>query len=309
MTQTRNSKNTYHQGVIILGTPRSGTTLLRRILNTHPNIACPGETNLFSACARFMHSEKIAENIEVGVIAGLEHAGFDRNEVLNRLRDFAFGFHQEHARNKGKPRWAEKTAFDSFYIDEIERLCGNEANFICMIRNGMDFVISMQDLSLKNQTYLHEVHEYIKRYAKPLEAYAHCWRELTSRILDFADAHQENAVLVKYEDLISDPQSTMKTILNLIGEELPEDLIRKAMDNKEDVGLGDWKTYSSEAINSDNTNRAKVLSDSTKSELGLIMNDLLARCGYETTEILPDDNDEDAKRRYELGLLLSSLKP
>ncbi|MCA9663328.1 MAG: sulfotransferase, partial [Myxococcales bacterium] len=31
-------------GIIVLGAPRSGTTLLRRLLDAHPNIACPPET-------------------------------------------------------------------------------------------------------------------------------------------------------------------------------------------------------------------------------------------------------------------------
>src|SRR5262249_42673199 len=111
------AKRPAHDGIIVMGAPRSGTTLLRRILDAHPDIACPGETNLLAACARFLHSETIAEGVDIGVLAGLEFAGFAEDAVLEALREFAFGFHREYAKRQGKPRWACKTAFDVFYWD------------------------------------------------------------------------------------------------------------------------------------------------------------------------------------------------
>ena len=168
------TKSPAHQGIIVLGTPRSGTTLLRRLLDAHPDIACPGETNLLNSAARFMRSEKIAEGVDIGVMSGLRFCGFEEQDVLERLREFVFQFHREHARRAGKPRWAEKTAFDAFYVDEIERLCGDEAFFICMIRHGMDVTCSLKELCDVNGGYLQELHEYVRRH--PL---ARCRRSRT----------------------------------------------------------------------------------------------------------------------------------
>ena len=63
------------QGIVILGMPRSGTTLLRRLLDVHPAICCPPETNLLGAAARFLREETFAGGMAIGVLSGLSFAG------------------------------------------------------------------------------------------------------------------------------------------------------------------------------------------------------------------------------------------
>ncbi|MGH8166798.1 MAG: sulfotransferase family protein, partial [Woeseiaceae bacterium] len=160
-----------YEGTIVIGAPRSGTTLLRRILDGHPDVACPAETNVFSGCGRMLQSETIAEGLDVGMLSGLAFAGFAESAVLEALREFAFEFHRQYARKEGKRRWASKTAFDLFYLDAIEKLCGDHARFICLQRHGLDVACSLKDLCDTNGGYLSELHEYIRRYPSPLEAF------------------------------------------------------------------------------------------------------------------------------------------
>jgi len=298
-----------HEGILILGTPRSGTTLLRRILDAHPNIACPGETSLFSACARFLRSDEIAEGVMIGVRTGLSYAGFSETEVLDRLRELAFSFHREHARRQKKARWAEKTAFDAFHLAEIEELCGDHAFFICVQRHGLDVACSLVELCDKNGGYLPELHEYIKKYPHPLQAFAHTWVDLTTTIRAFAKRHPRNALLVRYEDLVGEPEGTLRTILDFIGEEWTDDLIRSGVKRKENLGLGDWKTYGKDSVENTSVSRWKQLSRTTVSKLGAIVNPTLVECGYEPvpTEAAPA-GDDVARRRYELGLALNAMK-
>ena len=79
------------------------------------------------------------------MLSGLSYAGVEEHEVLQRLRGLAFGLLDEHARREGKPRWAEKTAFDSFYIREIDRIFGDHCDFVCLLRHGLDVAVSMQE--------------------------------------------------------------------------------------------------------------------------------------------------------------------
>ena len=47
--------------VVLLGFPRSGTTLLSRLLDAHPEISCPPETHLLSAASRFLSEQTEVE--------------------------------------------------------------------------------------------------------------------------------------------------------------------------------------------------------------------------------------------------------
>jgi len=300
--------NSKYEGIVIIGTPRSGTTLLRRMINAHPNIACPGETNLFSACARFLHSESIAENVDIGVLSGLGYAGFSEDNILQNLREFAFDFHREYARKQGKPRWAEKTAFDSFYLDAIERLCGDQSYFLCVQRHGLDVACSLQELCDKNGGYLSELHQYIKRYPRPLEAFSHVWVDLTEAIHHFVKRHPKNALLIRYEDLTAEPLATMQSIAEFIGEDWAPQWLDTALQKRDNLGLGDWKTYSKSQVDTASVGRWQHLSKATISMLGKICNPTLKTCGYPLVDIIDEHSSEEARRRYELGLMINAMR-
>ena len=189
------------QGIIVLGMPRSGTTLLRRLLDAHPRICCPGETFLLRASAKFVQGERIASGIDYGVLGGLRALGLAEEDVLSALRQLCFGLLDQLAEQDGKPRWASKTAVDSFYLKEIERIYGDHACFIVVIRQGLDVVCSLQEFAQELQAYISELHAYVSRYPRPLEAFAHAWSDVTRDLLAFVERNP-NAILVRYEDLV-----------------------------------------------------------------------------------------------------------
>jgi protein-tyrosine sulfotransferase len=297
-----------HTGIVILGTPRSGTTLLRRVLGAHPNIAAMGESNLLGACARFLESERIAEDVEIGALAGLGQAGFPRDEVLSRLRDFAFAFHRDHAARLGKPRWAEKTAFDAFHVAGIEALCGESAYFLCVVRHGLDVACSLQELSEKNGGYLRELHEYVRHHPRPLEAFAHAWVDMTRAIRAFAARHPKNALLLRYEDLVANPSDVLAGAFRFVGESFEPVLLEGALRGAGDIGLGDWKTYARATIGTESVGRWKAQSRWTIGRLGAIANEMLVECGYGPVPLEATRGSEEARRRYELGLLLGRAR-
>ena len=297
-----------HEGIIVLGLPRTGTTLVRRLLDGHPNISCPPETHVFTAAGRFLRHDQIGEGVRMGPLNSPAFSGVDPADVLARFRAFTFGIFRTIADKQSKPRWASKTPQDAFYVDEIEELCLGHAHFVCLIRHGADTVCSLQEVSAQNQSYLPEFHEYIARHRFPDEAFAHLWKDSTARLVRFAKDHPESAILIRYEDLVAKPDATIADMFRSIGEEADEALVQRALAKKDTIGLGDFKAFKKGSIDGASVGRYKKLSPHTRSRLGVIMNDALVEHGYAPLTVQDDLSDEDARARYERGLMLHAMK-
>ena len=87
--------------IFIIGVHRSGTTLVRLILDSHSRIACPPESFFLLSLQLFFGNEKTME--------GLKAMGFPREQVVDRLREFTSHFFEGYVASRGKSRWADKT--------------------------------------------------------------------------------------------------------------------------------------------------------------------------------------------------------
>lgn len=300
--------NTTNRGIVVLGMPRSGTTLLRRILDSHPAICAPGETFLLRATSRFLESEEIAFGIDYGVLGGLKPLGFTSNEIMDPLRALPFRFYDELVRRAGKRRWAAKTAVDSFYVDAIERLYADHVQFVCVVRHGLDVACSLKEFSDELQGYIAELRPYLQRYARPLEAFAHAWVDVTERLTSLAERRADDALLIRYEDLVAEPDRTLNRLFAFLGEELDPGLPQRAFGKKEVTGLGDWKTYATHEFKADSIGRWRDLSDDMTGRLAAVVNSTLVACGYDAVEEQKKLSNDDAMRLYELAMMFKSAR-
>ena len=299
---------TRREGIVVLGCPRSGTTLLRRLLDAHPAISAPGETYLLSAASRFLDGERMVDGLEVGVLNGVGFLGFDEAALLDRLREFIFAFRREHAAREGKRRWLEKTAVDAFHVDAIRRICGSHVHYICLVRHGLDVVCSMEDWIRKSKAYPAELHRYIQSEPRRLFAFAKAWADTSATIANFAAAQNQDAVLIRYEDLVTDPDAELAKLLAFLGEapELPA--VDAALATQQAKGFSDWKSFSKNTIETQAIDRwRQALPGETASELALIVNPVLTELGYPEIPERPEFSSEQKRRRYEIGLSLQTL--
>ena len=298
-----------YEGIVVLGSPRSGTTLLRRLLNAHPSICCPPETNLLSACARFLHEEPSSQGLQIGVTGGLAFSGISSARVLDSLRALATGFFREIASAAGKPRWAEKTAFDVFHIDAIEALLGERCRYICVCRDGLDTVCSIKELCDEMDRYLPELHAYIHVHASPLEAIAHAWVDVNTRLLRFAAAHPSSCSWVKYEELVASPVTELDRVFQFLDEPTDTDtVLRTAFAGGVAVGLGDWKTYEASAVSARSVGRSGRLAPDVFARLSEIGTPTMVQLGYPRPSSGSIPPVDEAQRRYRAMKMVKQLQ-
>lgn len=296
-----------HLPIVIIGCPRSGTTLLRRLVNAHPAIDCVGESFLLRGAVRFLSSEKVAEGIDYGPLGGLGAMGFGADEVKARLRDFALSFHREIAERSGKPRFAIKTAVDSFYLPQIVDLLKGHARIVCLVRHGGDVAVSLKEFTDRMEGPIEELMPFIATHRRMMPAFAAAWAKVTGDMLDAAEALPEDVIGLRYEDLVEAPQAVLGELFDFL--DAPTDieaLLGEAFRPKDVVGLGDYKTFGTKGLETGSLGKWRDLPERVQAELAPIANPLLERAGYDPIAV--ETRDADAMRLHELAMMYQNAR-
>src|SRR5207248_4898111 len=121
--------------VFVLGAPRSGTTLVRWLLDTHSRIHCPGETRFLLDLRDFYESPHTVPNL---IALGISEA-----RLIAHLRTLVLAIMGELTAKAGKSRWAEKTPYYSILPNFIHTLFDGDCKFIIVVRHALDVALSM----------------------------------------------------------------------------------------------------------------------------------------------------------------------
>jgi hypothetical protein len=178
--------------IFIVGCQRSGTTLLRLMLDSHPRISCGPETGLLSDLA-VLHGR----NTEYLRNYGLPDEYWDA-----KFAQFFDHFKTEYALSNGKTRWADKTGKYALSLDYILRLFPT-CQIIHMVRDGRDVVASHHD----KWGYWSAIKATVK-WPRYIDAARSAGAKLGS----------ERYTEVRYEELVREPESTMRTLLTFLQE-------------------------------------------------------------------------------------------
>jgi hypothetical protein len=195
----------------ILCSVRSGSTLLRVLLDSHSRIHCPHE----------MHLRDIGVSVREGYPEkALNEVGLDATRLQYLLWDRVLHRELDEAR---KELLVNKTPNDVFIADRIVE-CWPDARFIYLQRHPGAIAASRhrarpQDSGERNATM-------VARYLKAME-----------------DARAKyGGATVRYEDLASDPASTTQRLCEFLGVEWEESMLNygEFSHGKFKPGLGDW---------------------------------------------------------------------
>ena len=224
--------------VIIGGINRSGTTLMRRLLGSHSQIAIPPDELCYfrdgvDPRAPLAGREELERDLrELLATPKVRKWGLDEEEALAAARE-AEVTHRGlytllldlYRRKAGKPRVGEKTVGNEFKLDLLDSWFGG-VRFVHVVRNPLDVWASSRH---------HERNQPRVRPAQPNRVlqWARLWNESAALGLHRSFTEPDRYVLVRYEDLVARPAEVLERVCAVVGVELePERML--AMSDYED---------------------------------------------------------------------------
>lgn len=269
--------------LFVLGVSRSGTTLLRVILDRSPGIAIPDETFFIPQLAH-RHSSPVDPDAFLDDLRRLPRlAAWDvsAEELAARLlpnmsvgEALAATF-SAYAAKHGKPRWGDKTPMYMRHLGLIERLFP-DAQYVHLIRDGRDAALAFLDMpeGVVTRTWAHP---------RSAAGFACEWRTEVRRARDLGHHLGRSRYFeIRYEALVADAEGIVRSVCDFAG--LPFEPAMLEYAGAVDVSakphhqrllqpptraVRDWRTQMS---------RADALA------FEAIAGDLLAELGYELLE-------------------------
>lgn len=165
--------------LFILGTQRSGTTLLTRMLSAHKRLFVQNEVNVQKVFLPHATKKTIIEAIDQEV-----HYRFSKH-----ISDIM--------RQDQKTHWGIKDPELTYYLEPLS-LFSPQSKFVLIIRDPRAVVNSYME----------------NKWGLGTTAYTGAlrWRDEVTMQLRFADAHPQNVLVIRFEDLISDLENTLRAV-------------------------------------------------------------------------------------------------
>ena len=242
--------------LIVLGVRRSGTTLLRVMLDRNPELAVPDESYFVPQLAR-RHGGRVDRAAFVDDLRRLPTLvewDLSPDVVTPRLDermtagDAIAAVFVAYAAERGKPRWGDKTPLYMQYLPLLERLFPT-ARYVHLIRDGRDAAVSYlavpEGIMTAGWGHPRDAAGFACQWATEVGAA----RALGARV------GRERYLEVRYEALVADPDAELRRVCGfavlpyddaMLGYVGQTDSARKQhqqrLNEPPRVGVRDWRT-------------------------------------------------------------------
>jgi len=202
----------------IVGSGRSGSTLLRLMLCSHSRLSIPPETWYLLPLVEHFSTDRVLTAAEIDSAVAVITQEYrwpdmklDAQEFRRRvsqvpaprLRDIVEVIYRWHMEAEGKVRWGDKTPIYIEILPQLARMYP-DSRFIHLVRDGRDVAKSHQAAGWAGRW----LHDNTREWNRALECYRR-WAgsELRERIMS-----------VRYEELVLDTEGTLRRICQFLGE-------------------------------------------------------------------------------------------
>jgi hypothetical protein len=198
--------------VIVLGVGRSGTTLLRVMLDRNSELAIPYESFFVTQLARRHGARPRLDAFldDLGRLGTLREWKISPEDVRPRLQpgittgEAIAAVFETYAERRGKPRWGDKTPLYMQHLPLLGRLF-SDALWVHLVRDGRDAGLSFLALppgfSGKTWAQPRTAAQFAARWRVEIEAARELGRRTTGRYLE-----------LRYEELVAEPERELRRI-------------------------------------------------------------------------------------------------
>lgn len=233
--------------LLIIGTQRSGSNLLRLILNQSPGIEAPHPPHILQTFSPLLPAygnldDEFNFRQLVSDVTGFVKVNpvrwrtieLDYEEVFNRcsnrsLVEIYRVIYTMKAELKGARYWCCKSMANVYHIPEIER-AGLKPFYLYLVRDGRDVAASFKNAIVG------EKHVYF---------IGKKWHEEQRLVLEMTDKYARGrTMIIRYEEFLRNPESALTPVLNRLGLEWSNDMLEyyKSEEAKHTAAAGDmWK--------------------------------------------------------------------
>ncbi len=207
------------------GLQRSGTTLMRLLLDSHPHIACGPESKLFVKGHRLQDIYTDLRTIWPTILS--PHYAFDPHTVDQVMAALMHSIFMPYCQQQGKPRWAEKTPGNILVIDTLFAWFP-AAQFIHMIRDPRDAFCSIRVKRAAENKATWTPGQVAAEWCGRINC-GLAWRERPERYRE-----------VRYEELVSQPEATLRPLFAFLDEPWAASVLEKHTIFRTSVGR--WRS-------------------------------------------------------------------
>jgi hypothetical protein len=243
--------------VFVLCAGRSGSTLLRFLLDAHPDLACPPETRLPWLARQLATAWTVIEDAgPTGQSANGDSADAAISApVADGLRRSLDPMMTSYLERRGKRRYCDKSLGAAQHAGLLLRIWP-DARFICLYRHPMDVIASGIEASPWGLT----SYGFEPYLGSPpdnnVAALARYWLDYTTAIVAAEERFTDRCLPVRYEDLVTDPDGQIARILAFIGAAPSPGIVARCFGPEHQrFGPGDYKIWNTGRVSADSVGR------------------------------------------------------
>lgn len=289
------------QPFFIVGAQRSGTTMLRLMLNSHPHLAVPFEspflTDFYGRLDEY-GDLSIAENRarlldDIAANPWVERGELirDRDAVLARpittYAELIDAIYAEYARRRDKRRWGDKTPTATSEIDLLRDIFPR-GKIIHLVRDGRDVALSLRRVSWGSS--------HILRVARD-------WRWRTTLAHKMGKLCGDDFMEIRYEDLVRNPARILQQVCGFLDEPYDPVMLDYHLDARAEIPASSLQWHKSSIRKPDPTKAyewKRAMSVADRSIFEEIAGDALEMFGYDLEHHPPTLLSKLRKAYYQL---------